>query len=386
MTTVATFTDTYLPTVNGVTYTVRRWLECWNRDFGRMDVVFPAAAGYDPIGREHPVRSLPFPFYEGYRLGFPTGLPSLPTLDIVHAHTPFSIGLRALGLARNTNTPFVASYHTPASEYARYLLPGPLSAFGSLLRRAATAYERRFYDRATLVLTPSQSARQHLRETVGVSSPIRVISNGVDTDRFRPVDGSAFRDRYDLTGPLIGYTGRHGHEKALPELLAAVDWLASDGERERRDRGLDGLTLVLSGDGPARPALEAQAARTDANVRFLGFLERHELPAFYAALDVFSFPSPVETQGLVALEAAACGTPTVAANAGALSETVIDGVTGYHYPPGEPRAFARAIERALADRERLAQNCLERREHHRTERTLETVRKIYSRLSAETGL
>ncbi len=376
MTTVATFTDTYLPTVNGVTYTVSRWLECWNRDFGRMDVVFPEAAGYDPTGREHPVRSLPFPFYDGYRLGFPAGLPSLPTLDIVHAHTPFAIGLRALGLARNTNTPFVASYHTPASEYARYLLPGPLSACRSVLRRAATAYERRFYDRATLVLTPSHSARRHLRETVGVSSPVRVISNGVDTDRFRPVDSSAFRDRYDLTGPLIGYTGRHGHEKALPELLSAVDWLVSD-----RD-----FTLVLSGDGPARQALEAQAARIDADVRFLGFLERHELPALYSALDVFAFPSPVETQGLVALEAAACGTPTVAADAGALSETVIDDITGYHYPPGEPRAFGEAIERALADRERLARNCLERREHHRTERTLETVRQVYSRLSAETGL
>ncbi len=369
---VASFTDTYLPTVNGVTYTVSRWLECWNRGFGSMDVVFPDAAGYEAedARHEHPVRSVPFPFYEGYRLGLPTVPNGLSTADIVHAHTPFAVGLSALRLAHKHDWPIVASFHTPASEYASYLTPGPLRRGVGLLRRSASAYERWFYNQVNLVLTPSQSARRYLRETVGVQTPIRVISNGVNTDRFRPVDPTAFRDRYGLEGPLIGYTGRHGHEKQLSELLAAANLLDSP------------LTLVLSGDGPARSALEDQAAALDCDVRFLGFLDREELPAFYSALEVFAFPSPVETEGLVALEAMACGTPTVAADAGALRETVETGGTGYRYPPGEPAAFAHAISRARAECDRLAGNCLERRGTLGTNRTLRELSRVYTTLSS----
>ncbi|PSP70337.1 glycosyl transferase family 1, partial [Halobacteriales archaeon QH_9_66_26] len=68
---VAAFTDTYLPTVNGATYTIRTWRERWLDRGGRMDVVYPGSS-HDPAVGEHPVGSLPFPFYEGFRLGAPT--------------------------------------------------------------------------------------------------------------------------------------------------------------------------------------------------------------------------------------------------------------------------------------------------------------------------
>jgi len=92
--------------------------------------------------------------------------------------------------------------------------------------------------------------------------------------------------------------------------------------------------VVLAGDGPARADLQARAADRE-NVRFLGFLDREELATFYSTLDVFAFPSPVETQGLVALESIACGTPVVAVDSGALSESIDDGTSGYHYQPGD---------------------------------------------------
>jgi hypothetical protein len=85
---VAAFTDTYLPTVNGVTYTVQSWRERWCDRGGRMDVVYPGTDGYDPQDGEHPVRSLPFPFYDGFRLGSPTVPEAVRDVDLVHAHTP----------------------------------------------------------------------------------------------------------------------------------------------------------------------------------------------------------------------------------------------------------------------------------------------------------
>lgn len=340
---VAAFTDTYCPTVNGVTYAIADLRERWQDLGGRMDVVFPDSSDYDPEHGEHPVRSLSFPFYDGFRLGEPRVPRSLPTVDVVHAHTPFAVGLAARRFARRIDAPLVATYHTPAGEYASYLTP--FQALTSPIAALTTRYERRFYDRADLVCVPSEWARRRLRDRLGVSTPTRVVPSGVDLSRFRPVDAGAFRDRYDLEGTLVGYTGRHGEEKNLEELLFAA-------------AGLEDVTLVLSGGGPVRLDLVDLARSLDLEVRFLGMLERTELPAFYSALDVFAFPSPVETQGLVALEAIACGTPVVAVEAGALAETVEGGETGYHYPPGDVAAFRRALERALGERGRLEATCL----------------------------
>ena len=387
---VAAFTDTYLPTVNGVTYTVRTWRERWNRLGRHMQVVFPGADGYDPDDSEFPVPSVGVPFYDGFRLGTPSIPSSLASVDLVHAHTPFAVGLAASRLARRADVPFVASYHTPSAEYARYL--APTRRLRRRIARMASAYERRFYDRADLVLAPSSVARDHVRESIGVSTPVEVVSNGVDCSLFRPVDGQSVRERHDLEGVLIGYTGRHGYEKRLEEVLAAASVLADgadggdgvlrhiNGAGESDDGG--GITVVFGGDGPARPVLERRAKELGVDARFLGFLDRDDLPAFYSALDVFAFPSPVETQGLVALESIACGTPVVAPDQGALAETVTDGVTGVHYASGDAHDLARAIAHSLERKEELEKRCLNRRLRLDVDRTMQRLDRIYGLLSS----
>ncbi|AWB26514.1 glycosyltransferase family 4 protein [Halococcoides cellulosivorans] len=358
---VAAFTDTYLPTINGVTYTVQAWRDAYRERGGRMDVVYPKSREYDPEDGEHPVRSLPFPFYEGYRVGMPRVPDAVSSADIVHVHSPFGVGMSGLRVARKADLPIVASYHTPTGEYAEYIASN--GRLERTLRSAADSYERWFFDRADVVLTPSERTRDDVRE-VGVETPVEVVPNGVDTTTFRPVETDAFRERHDLPdGPLVGYTGRHGYEKCLGDAIAAVEDLP--------------VTLVFGGDGPARDDLEARAATSDADVRFLGFLDREELPAFYSILDAFVFPSPVETQGLVALEANACGTPVVGVDSGALQNTIDDGETGYTYPPGDLDAFGGTIERVLDERDRLAENCLDRREDISVEASVARLAAIY---------
>ncbi|KAB1196603.1 MULTISPECIES: glycosyltransferase [Haloferax] len=365
MQSVAAFTDTYLPTVNGVTYTIQTWRERWQRRGGRMDVVFPKDDAYSPEVGEYPVRSLPFPFYDGMRVGAPRVPSDVDDVDIVHAHTPFGLGLAGLRLARRHELPLVATYHTPTGEYAEYLSSVEVIERG--VERTAERYERWFFDRADAVIVPSEDAKRRLRNEVGVDTEIVVLSNGIDIEQFAPVDGDEFRARYELgDGPLVGYTGRHGYEKHLGELVRA----AAD---------LD-ATLVFGGDGPARDELEALAADLDVDARFLGFLDREELPAFYSALDVFGFPSPVETQGLVALEANACGTPVVGVNDGALEDTVVDGQTGYHYESGDIDGFRHGIQRALAERDELSAQCLERRDEVSVEHSVDRLAALYDRL------
>jgi Glycosyltransferase len=365
---VVAFTDTYLPTVNGVTYTVKAWRDRWTERGGRMDVVYPDAGGHDPSPGEHPVRSLPFPYYDGFRLGLPRvpGAARDVDVDVVHAHTPFALGIAALRLGRAADVPVVANYHTPTGEYADYL--SDREWVEDALASVSTAYERWFFGRADAVVAPSAATRRHLVETVGTGTPVEVVPNGIDTDRFRPVDPTAFCRRHGLDGAetLVGYTGRHGYEKRLADLVDAA-------------AGLD-ATLVFGGDGPAREDLAARASERGVEARFLGFLDRDELPAFYSALDVFWFPSPVETQGLVALEANACGTPVVAANEGALADTVVDGVTGYHYETGDVDGLRAATERALADLETLEDGCLDRRASTSVEHAVDALAELYDSL------
>jgi len=367
---VAAFTDTYLPTVNGVTYTVRTWRDRWQRRGGGMDVVYPDG-DHDPDGGEYPVSSLPFPFYEGFRVGVPGVPDAVDDADIVHAHTPFSLGIAGMRLARKRDTPLVASYHTPTSEYASYL------AFARPVERAversAESYERWFFDRTDVVIAPSERTARHISDGVGVETPVEVVPNGVDTEFFRPGGGDAFRERHGLPdGPLVGYTGRHGYEKCLDDIVAAAD-------------GLD-ATVVFGGDGPAREDLEAAAAEIDADIRFLGFLDREELPAFYSALDAFAFPSPVETQGIVALEAIACGTPVAGVASAALVDTIDHGETGYKAPQGDVTAFRDVIERTLAERDRLREECLDRRDEISVEHSVDRLREVYRRVTAETAV
>jgi len=358
---VAAFTDTYLPTVNGVTYTVETWRDRWEARGGRMDVVYPDG-DHDPAPGEHPVGSLPFPFYEGFRLGLPGVPEAAEAADVVHAHTPFGLGLSGYRLASKRDLPLVASYHTPTSEYAEYVAFA--DAVERVVRRGAESYERWFLDRADVVVAPSERTATHIRETVGPDTPVEVVSNGVDIDFFRPVDTAAFRERHDLPdGPIVGYTGRHGYEKNLDDIVAAA-------------RELD-VTLVFGGDGPAREDLIDAARDAGVEAHFLGFLDREELPAFYSALDVFAFPSPVETQGIAALEANACGTPVAGVASAALADTIDQGETGYKAPPGDVAAFRDVIERTLAERDRLREYCLDRRESVSVDHSVDRLAEVY---------
>ncbi|WP_435066909.1 glycosyltransferase [Haloplanus sp. C73] len=361
---VAAFTDTYLPTVNGVTYTIAEWAERWNESYGQMNVVYPDS-DHRPREHEYPISSAPFPFYPGYRAALPWIPSAVRDTDIVHAHSVFSVGAAGWVLARTQDCPLVVSYHTPMAEYADYVIPTDVGS--SLFASGLSTYEQHVLGAADLVLAPSAETTRELETRLDDGASVRTLSNGVNLREFQPTDGTAFRDRYGLDGTLVGYTGRHGFEKRIEDLVRAADRLGD-------------VTVVLGGDGPATDDLRRLADRRDVDVRFVGFLDREELPEFYAALDVFGFPSPVETEGLVALEAIACGTPVVGADAGALRSTIDDGETGYLFEPGNPAAMADRLAAALDDQSALEAGCLAHRETLSIEATLDRLVDIYREL------
>ncbi len=363
---VAAFTDTYLPTVNGVTYTVDTWRRHWEQAGGQMDVVYPGST-HNPGKGEHPVGSVPLPFYEGFRVGSPQIPNSVGEIDVAHAHTPFSLGLAGRRLAQSRSVPLVTSYHTPTAEYANYI--SGVSSVERVVRETASSYEQWFLRQAEMVIVPSRATKAHVREKIGNSTPVSVISNGVDISQFRPTPTEQFRERHGIPegDVLVGYTGRHGYEKDLERLVDAVEPLAD-------------VRLVFGGDGPAREELIERTQDLGIDAHFFGFLDRDELPAFYSLLDVFAFPSPVETEGIVALEAIACGTPVAGVDAGGLGERIEDGVTGYTAQPDDTDALQQTIVKTIEDRELLRQSCLDQRESLSVTRSVSRLREIYNRV------
>jgi 1,2-diacylglycerol 3-alpha-glucosyltransferase len=179
-----------------------------------------------------------------------------------------------------------------------------------------------------------------------VRVPKHTLPTGIPVPSARP-DGatrSAFRQRFGIAPdrPVALFVGRVAHEKNLGFLLDAI-------ELARVDK--PDLLLLVAGEGPALPSLQRSVATRglQANVQFIGYLDRRsELPACYAAADVFVFASRTETQGLVLLEAMAAGLPVVAlAKMGTCD--ILDAGRGARVPDDHPCAFAQALLRLLGD-------------------------------------
>jgi glycosyltransferase involved in cell wall biosynthesis len=107
--------------------------------------------------------------------------------------------------------------------------------------------------------------------------------------------------------------------------------------------------ILVIGDGPARPEIEAAFAPFGDRAVFAGTLPEAELPPCYAACDLFVWPAVREAYGLAMLEAQAAGLPVVAGQEGGVAEVVRHDVTGILTPPRDPQAFAQSVATLLAD-------------------------------------
>jgi len=332
---IAFFTETYFPQINGVTYTIDNWRTELERRGHTVSIIYPEN-GYREHGYEYPVPSIDFKPVDGYKVGLSfisdlvDRLPDEP-VDIVHAHSQFSLGILGAWFARNRDVPFVVSYHTPGEQYFDYVSRNRLVQ--DAMDVLYLGWERLFYRRCNLILAPTEQASNRLEARIG--RPVTPLSNGIDTRFFAPASDdavAAFRDRHGIPAdtPVIGYCGRLGYEKNLEDLARLADRF--DGE------------IVVAGEGFAEeyylPLFE------EAGVRYIGCLDRAEMPLFYAMLDVFVIPSTAETQGVSVLEANACGTPAVGADAQALRETIRDGRNGYRYPVGDIAVLAERVATA----------------------------------------
>ena len=244
--------------------------------------------------------------------------------DVVHAQAFPSLLPCALALA-GRSTPLVCTLHT--SHFLR-LAANPVLApsLGKLVERSNHnfAASREIAD---------------VGESLSSSVSVEVLVNGVETDIFKPVQGSVPRsgDRRCLVVPrrLFPKNGVEFFVRALPAIVAGAD-----------------VNAIVIGDGPDRGKLEALARELEVadRIDFLGARPHAEMPGLLCSADLAVFPSLVEATSVAALECMACGLPVAASAVGGLPQIVDDSVGGL-FPPADPGALATKVLELLADGE-----------------------------------
>jgi glycogen(starch) synthase len=159
---------------------------------------------------------------------------------------------------------------------------------------------------------------------------------------------------------VLAFVGRLEYEKGVQDLLAALPRI-----RRRHPR----TRLLVAGTGTQRGflAAEARRLRVARAVTFTGHLPDRDLAGLLVAADAVVLPSRYEPFGIVALEAAAAGATLVASTAGGLGELVVEGETGWSFPPGDVPGLAAAVDRALASPAVAANHARAARARLRTE-------------------
>ncbi|HBH46949.1 MAG: hypothetical protein A2445_03025 [Candidatus Jacksonbacteria bacterium RIFOXYC2_FULL_44_29] len=337
------FTDTYLPATHGVAVSIESFRHKLEAKGHEIYIYAPQSPGYvDKNSRVTRFKSLKI--IENPELRYAFNL--LPVkqsflkltnfkLDLVHAQTPFSLGVLAKIFAERQLIPLIYTHHTHYPEYAKAYFREKI-----LLPHLAKVYSTWFANLCDGVIAPSLAIKKMLKG-YGVKDkvPIYVLPTGICVEHFtKKVSAEAqLQLRHKLgikpDAKVLISVGRIGKEKNFDFLLNAY--------REMR-RLQPGLVLLLIGDGSYLPKLKENAKNLGISdsVIFTGLVPHDDIPKYYQMADLFLFASLTDTQGIVVLEAMAAGLPVVALKCDVFLDIIKSNHNGFLVNTASPRVFA----------------------------------------------
>ena len=286
---------------------------------------------------------------------------------VVHVHLPYFEAAYA-ALVNRRRRPLILTAHTdlhlPAGIVNRAAGAAVNLMQGFAARRAdrLCSYTWDFAEHSYLL-------SHHLDKTVVSHPPVEI-------EDVTAADAAAFRRAHGLEGPLIGFAGRFAEQKGLHVLFDALAIVR---------RRLPEARLVIAGEyrnvvgenyyAQLRPRLQAFGD----SVVLLGHQEGKDLAGFYAACDVLTLPSinPMESFGIVQVEAMLCGTPVVASDLPGCRQPVRLTGMGRIAPPGDSAALAEALLAVLDDPARYAKPRAEIASIFDYERTVDLHEELY---------
>ncbi|MDO8568457.1 MAG: glycosyltransferase [Dehalococcoidales bacterium] len=371
---IGLFTDTYIPEVNGIVTVLRMMTRELMREGHEVYVFCPNhPAQASRCTGEYGFPSLRFVFYKGMKVAIPysiSALRVLPSLDIIHSHTPGSLGLLGLWASKRYHIPHVHTYHTLYMDYRRYL-PRVIRPNRGMVK----SISRLLCNRCDAIIAPSNQMKNEL-EGYRITRPMYVLPFGADEEEFsHEVRWNVKTELNIHAKDLLLYVGRLGKEKNLDFLLRSFRQLLSL---------RPGARLIIAGDGPQREFLESCALNLGIApfVTFIGCLPRRDLVDLYKQA-LFVFASKTETQGLVLVEAMMAGAAVVAVGIMGPRDIITSGETGILVGEDE-NEFALACNRLLQDgneRQRIGMAAHEWARSQSSQVSTKRLLDIYSRCS-----
>lgn len=352
--------DAYKPYVSGITNYIdlnKRYLEMAGHDIYIFTFSEPDHEDNEP----RVIRSPGLPLADtGFFLSLRYTREAkklLQNMDVVHVHHPFLSGRLALHYCRPYQIPIVFTNHTRYDLYAQAYLPKlPEEVSESLLQ----AYMPSFCEAVNLVVSPSPGMEKILRQ-LEVESPIEIVPNGVELERFFRAEPLARGDYgFNENDILLIYTGRLGPEKNLEFLLRAFAGVS---------QAIDSVRLLLVGDGPLSEDLKSLTGELQikASVHFTGLIPYEKLPGYLAMCDAFVTASVTEVHPLSVIEAMATSLPVMGIHSPGVGDTVEDGITGFLSTEDLPSFTAK-----------LTRLCLQKQLRQKMGRTARTASKMFA--------
>ncbi|MEM1513732.1 MAG: glycosyltransferase [Candidatus Thermoplasmatota archaeon] len=364
---IAWFTDTWLPTRDGVVTSLLSFKKEIERKGNEIYIFAPGKENYE----ENDVfyyKSRPFKKYENYRFVSLLSFFSKRTEKIIkriepgviHSHSPGFMGIHALIASYKTGIPLFFTYHTFIDD-SIYLLTKDEN-FQNFAKKLLYLWLKYYMKRCSCIIAPSNYTARYINEKI-IERSIEIIPTGIDIKRF-----SKLKNKKNKENKIILHVGRIVREKNIDLIIEAAPYIL---------KKMDAIFLIV-GEGPARKEYEEKVKKKGLqnNFIFTGFIDDEKLLEYYHSADVFVFPSLYETQGIVALEAMASGLPVVAARAKALPDFIKDGENGYLFNPYDAMEFAEKVIKAIEDK-RIVEKGLKFVKNFSIERMAEKLVDLY---------
>lgn len=347
---IGLFTDTYAPQVNGVSISLQLVSEGLKKRGHQVTIFAPRFPGYHDeqpsVVRLPSLKYLNDPPIYVAVLGTPRSTWSLTRkhFDVLHAHSPLSVGLLAYLTASTKNLPLIYTYHTSITDYTHYL---KFIGGTGIIRHGARWFSTASTNLGDQIVVPSPKFRRLLLEQK-VNKPIHTIPNGIDLSNFKAAKHpGSLRNRLGIRmdAPVLLSLGRMDPEKHLDFLVDAFALLVTQHPDAR---------LVFAGDGSARKGLEEKVAglHLKDRVHFLGMVNRTDIPDVLHDATVFLSASITEVHPISVIEAIACGLPLVAVQDEAFEGMIENDQNGYLVPM-DVKVFSERLSALITDPEKL---------------------------------
>lgn len=376
---IGMFTDTYEPKIDGIVSSIKAYTaELTKRGhtvqiYSPKNSLFTKEIGIEKNIHNTRIPSLSYYAYPDFRLSIPYDPRLISKInkekfDVIHTHTPGSIGILGICVAKLFGIRAVHTYHTNLEEYLHYFpAPKVISKFG--IKKFVSMY----MNRHNAVIAPSNAVKT-LLGNYNIDVPITVLPSGINLKKFRHILPATWKPgvQVPVGAPYVMTMSRIGKEKNLEFLVDAFNLLSSS---------YPDLHFIIAGGGPYEEELKkiTKDSPVRERIHMTGFVQQPELFSMVRDAQVFLSASTTETQGLTVLEALASGTPVVAVKGSGVEDTLVGDSGGYLVPENIEK-FCEKVSLLLTDlklREMKSKEAVSRAKDFSIESCTEKLLEIY---------